>query len=119
MTYKNILSIFVSLSIIFINSCVENNSPSSTSNFDFSRTYTTSTTFVFNFINNIHSSMSNNDWLNEFNLVMNYLYKVIPVKTTDYFSSLDIYAWNKVSSTGLQNKYYVQTKTYCVKVNIN
>jgi len=51
---------------------------------------TFSTTFGFNFKYNIHSSLRN-DWVNEFNLVMNNLDKVIPVKPTNYFCSLDIY----------------------------
>jgi len=63
---------------------------------------TFSTTFGFNFKNNIHSSLSN-DWVNEFNLVMNNLDKVIPVKPTN-FSSLDIYTWNSSADKPFKNK---------------
>ena len=64
---------------------------------------TFSTTFGFNYKNNIHSSLSN-DWVNEFNLVMNNLDKVIPVKPTNYFSSLDIYTWNSSKDKPFKNK---------------
>jgi len=63
---------------------------------------TFSTTFGFNFKYNIHSSLSN-DWVNEFNLVMNNLDKVIPVKPTN-FSSLDIYTWNSSADKPFKNK---------------
>ena len=64
---------------------------------------TFSTTVGFNFKNNIHSSLSN-DWVNEFNLVMNNLDKVIPVKPTNYFSSLDLYTWNSSKDKPFKNK---------------
>ena len=63
---------------------------------------TFSATFGFNYKNNIHSSLSN-DWVNEFNLVMNNLDKVIPVKPTN-FSSLDIYTWNSSADKPFKNK---------------
>ena len=63
---------------------------------------TFSTTFGFNFKNNIHSSLSN-DWVNEFNFVLNNLDKVIPVKPTNYFSSLDIYTWNSSTDKPFKN----------------
>jgi len=63
---------------------------------------TFSTTFGFNFKYNIHSSLRN-DWVNEFNLVMNNLDKVIPVKPTN-FSSLDIYTWNSSADKPFKNK---------------
>jgi len=64
---------------------------------------TFSTTFGFNFKYNIHSSLRN-DWVNEFNLVMNNLDKVIPVKPTNYFCSLDIYLWNSSADKPFKNK---------------
>ena len=44
-----------------------------------------------------------NDWVNEFNLVMNNLDKVIPLKPTKYFSSLDIYTWNSSTDKPFKN----------------
>ena len=64
---------------------------------------TFSTTFGFNFKYNIHSSLRK-DWVNEFYLVMNNLDKVIPVKPTNYFSSLDIYIWNSSADKPFKNK---------------
>jgi len=64
---------------------------------------TFATTFGFNFKYNIHSSLPN-DWVNEFYLVMNNLDKVIPVKPTNYFSSLDIYTWNSSTDKPFKNK---------------
>ena len=64
---------------------------------------TFSTSFGFNFKYNIHSSLPN-DWVNEFYLVMNNLDKVIPVKPTNYFSSLDIYTWNSSTDKPFKNK---------------
>ena len=64
---------------------------------------TFTTTFGFNFKYNIHSSLPN-DWVNEFYLVMNNLDKVIPVKPTNYFSSLDIYLWNSSADKPFKNK---------------
>ena len=64
---------------------------------------TFSTTFGFNFKYNIHSSLPK-DWVNEFYLIMNNLDKVIPVKPTNYFSSLDIYTWNSSADKPFKNK---------------
>jgi len=64
---------------------------------------TFSTTFGFNFKYNIHSSLRK-DWVNEFYLVMNNLDKVIPVKPTNYYSSLDIYTWNSSTDKPFKNK---------------
>ena len=64
---------------------------------------TFSTTFGFNFKYNIHSSLRK-DWVNEFYLVMNNLDEVIPVKPTNYFSSLDIYLWNSSADKPFKNK---------------
>ena len=64
---------------------------------------TFSTTFGFNFKYNIHSSLRN-DWVNEFNLVMNNLDKVIPVEPTNYRSSLNIFTWNSSTDKPFKNK---------------
>jgi len=62
-----------------------------------------STSFGYKFKYNIHSSLPK-DWVNEFYLVMNNLDKVIPVKPTNYFSSLDIYTWNSSTDKPFKNK---------------
>jgi len=64
---------------------------------------TFSTTFGFNFKYNIHSSLPK-DWVNEFYLIMNNLDKVIPLKPTNYYSSLDIYTWNSSADKPFKNK---------------
>ena len=61
------------------------------------------TSFGFNFKYNIHSSLPK-DWVNEFYLIMNNLDKVIPVKPTNYFSSLDIFTWNSSTDKPFKNK---------------
>ncbi len=63
-------------------------------------TFTTS--FGFNFKYNVHSSLPN-DWVNEFYLIMNNLDKVIPLKPTKYFSSLDIFTWNSSTDKPFKN----------------
>ena len=55
---------------------------------------TFSTSFGYKFKYNVHSSLPK-DWVNEFYIIMNNLDKVIPVKPTNYFSSLDIYTWTR------------------------
>ena len=64
---------------------------------------TFSTSFGFNFKYNIHSSLPK-DWVNEFYLIMNNLDKVIPLKPTNYYSSLDIYTWNSSTDKPFKNK---------------
>ena len=64
---------------------------------------TLTTSFGFNFNYNVHSSLPN-DWVNEFYIIMNNLDKVIPVKPTNYFSSLDIYTWNSSTDKPFKNK---------------
>ena len=64
---------------------------------------TFSTSFGYKFKYNIHSSLPK-DWVNEFYLVMNNLDKVIPVKPTNYRSSLDIYTWNSSTDKPFKNK---------------
>ena len=63
---------------------------------------TFSTSFGYKFKYNIHSSLPK-DWVNEFYLVMNNLDKVIPVKPTKYFSSLDIFTWNSSTDKPFKN----------------
>ena len=63
---------------------------------------TFSTTFGFNYKYNVHSSLPN-DWVNEFYLIMNNLDKVIPLKPTNYFSSLDIFTWNSSTDIPFKN----------------
>ena len=47
----------------------------------------------FTFIHNIHSSLPS-DWVIEYNLIMKNLDILIPIKPTNYFYELPIYAWN-------------------------
>ena len=63
---------------------------------------TITTSFGFNFKYNVHSSLPN-DWVNEFYLIMNNLDKVIPLKPTKYFSSLDIFTWNSSTDKPFKN----------------
>jgi len=64
---------------------------------------TFSTSFGYKFKYNIHSSLPK-DWVNGFHLVMTNLDKVIPVKPTNYRSSLDIYTWNSNTDKPFKNK---------------
>jgi len=63
---------------------------------------TFSTTFGFNYKYNVHSSLPN-DWVNEFYLIMNNLDKVIPLKPTNYFNSLEIFTWNSSTDIPFKN----------------
>jgi hypothetical protein len=63
---------------------------------------TLTTSFGFDFKYNVHSSLPN-DWVNEFYIIMNNLDKVIPVKPTKYFSSLDIFTWNSSTDKPFKN----------------
>tara|TARA_B110001454_G_C12629184_1_gene396147 strand:- start:173 stop:1024 length:852 start_codon:yes stop_codon:yes gene_type:complete len=70
-------------------------------------TYTTSSGFTpcaeFTFNNNLDGSLPN-EWLEEFKIIMANLDKVIPVKATSYFCSLDIYAWNDSTDKPFKDK---------------
>ena len=57
----------------------------------------------FTFNNNLHSSLPN-EWVEEFKIIMVNLDKVIPVKATSYFCSLDIYAWHDTTDKPFKDK---------------
>lgn len=47
----------------------------------------------FNFNYNLHNSLPT-DWVSEFNIIMEKLDQLIPIKAYNYFYELDVYAWN-------------------------
>ena len=57
----------------------------------------------FKFNNNLHSSLPN-EWVEQFKIIMVNLDKVIPVKATSYFCSLDIYAWTDTTDKPFKDK---------------
>ena len=87
------LVLIVSIAV-FVSSCAksDDSKTSSTDNTTSSSedSSTSCTKFIFN--NNLHSSLPN-EWVEQFKIIMVNLDKVIPVKATSYFCSLDIYAW--------------------------
>ena len=90
---KSLLSWFVlivSITVV-VSSCAKSSDDSSTS----------CTEFTFN--NNLHSSLPN-EWLEEFKIIMVNFDKVIPVKATSYFCSLDIYAWQDSTDKPFKDK---------------
>ena len=98
------LVLIVSIAV-FVSSCAksDDSKTSSTDNTTSSSedSSTSCTKFIFN--NNLHSSLPN-EWLEEFIIIMVNLDKVIPVKATSYFCSLDIYAWNDSTNKPFKDK---------------
>ena len=104
---KSLLSWFVLIVSItvLITSCSseEDSSTVSTDNTTSSSDDSSTSCTEFTFNNNLHSSLPN-EWLEEFKIIMANLDKVIPVKATSYFCSLDIYAWNDSTDKPFKDK---------------
>ena len=97
------LALIVSIAVL-VSSCAksDDSKTSSTEKVTSSSDDSSTSCTEFTFNNNLHSSLPN-EWLEEFKIIMVNLDKVIPVKATSYFCSLDIYAWNDSASSNLFN----------------
>ena len=62
-----------------------------------------STNSEFKFNNNLHNSLPK-EWIEEYHLIMNNLDGIIPIKSTNCFSSLDVYAWNSNTDKPFKDK---------------
>ena len=104
---KNTLSWFVLIVSIavLVSSCTKSDESSTSSTADTTSSSDDSSTSCaeFTFNNNLDDSLPN-EWLEEFKIIMVNLDKVIPVKATSYFCSLDIYAWNDSTDKPFKDK---------------
>jgi hypothetical protein len=57
----------------------------------------------FTFTNNLHSSLPN-EWVTEFDEIMDNLKELIPTNSTNYFYKLPIYAWNSIVDKPYQDQ---------------
>ena len=96
--------LIVSITVL-ITSCSseEESSTASTDNTPSSSDDSSNSCTEFTFNNNLHSSLPN-EWVEQFKIIMVNLDKVIPVKATSYFCSLDIYAWNDSTDKPFKDK---------------